>query len=138
MRLFWDTNLFIYFLGNFGTLTESVSSLWERMALRGDNLETSVFTLAEIGVGAPGMTVAERREVQRRVASVAIVWPFDRRAAEVYSDLRRTSNLRAPDAIQLAVAIAAGADYFITNDTRLSRLSFPGAPTITSLAECPI
>lgn len=39
---------------------------------------------------------------------------------------REYASLRTPDAIQLATAIASGADTFITNDARLAKLSLPG------------
>jgi len=37
--------------------------------------------------------------------------------------LRKTFNLRLPDAIQAATALAIGADAFITHDTDFSRLT---------------
>ena len=44
---------------------------------------------------------------------------FDRAAA-----IRAAYNFKTPDALHLAVAVAAGCDVFLTNDPRLSR--FPG------------
>jgi predicted nucleic acid-binding protein len=39
------------------------------------------------------------------------------------SALRRQYSLRTPDAIQIATAIAEGAEYFLTNDARLKKVS---------------
>ncbi|WP_225896572.1 type II toxin-antitoxin system VapC family toxin [Amazonocrinis nigriterrae] len=39
--------------------------------------------------------------------------------AETAAQLRADSNLRTPDAIQIATAIRAGASFFVTNDARL-------------------
>ena len=39
------------------------------------------------------------------------------------ADLRARFNLRTPDAIQVATAIIAGAQAFITNDARLKSVT---------------
>jgi len=43
-------------------------------------------------------------------------------AIEAASLRRQHESLRTPDAIQLATAIVSGADVFITNDVRLSKI----------------
>jgi hypothetical protein len=45
---FWDTNLFIYLIEDFGDLSERVVGLRKRMVERGDELYTSALTLGEI------------------------------------------------------------------------------------------
>ena len=47
-RIFWDTNLFIYLIEEFGILSERVINLRKRMVERGDELYTSALTLGEI------------------------------------------------------------------------------------------
>ena len=47
-RIFWDTNLFIYLWGDYGTLSQAVEELRAKMLRRGDQLVTSTLTLAEI------------------------------------------------------------------------------------------
>jgi len=42
--------------------------------------------------------------------------------AESAADLRARYNLRTPDALHVASAIAAGCDAFLTNDARLKRV----------------
>ena len=39
--------------------------------------------------------------------------------AEVAARLRATHNLKTPDSIQVAAALEAGADYFLTNNFKL-------------------
>lgn len=58
---------------------------------------------------------------------------FDRLAAEHYANIRATTSLRQPDAIQLACAASAGATTFITNDQRLWDLKVAGIDTICGL-----
>jgi predicted nucleic acid-binding protein len=54
--------------------------------------------------------------------------PFDERCIEVFARLRGQMRLKAPDAIHLACAAAAGTDLFLTNDRQLlqRRLYVPG------------
>ena len=47
-RIFWDTNLFIYLIEDFGELSARVVRLRERMLARGDQLLTSTLTLGEV------------------------------------------------------------------------------------------
>ena len=49
-RVFWDTNLFIYMIEDFGELSQRVAGLRERMLLpqREDTLYTSSLTLGEV------------------------------------------------------------------------------------------
>ena len=41
--------------------------------------------------------------------------------ASLFAEIRATYNIKTPDAVQLASAIYAKADLFISNDDRLSR-----------------
>ena len=70
-RIFWDTNLFIYLIEDYGKFSARVSVLRERMLMRGDRLFTSSLTLGEVlvkplEVGDPGL--AEQRKQSGRVS----------------------------------------------------------------------
>ena len=138
-RVFWDTNLFIYLFEDSGTLTDQVSILRGRMLARGDQLLTSTITLGEILVKPAGngdaKAVAYYRDL---VKNTALLVPFEEEAAMVYAQLRGDRSLRAPDAIQLACAGAAGVDLFITNDLRLQGKRVPGVQFIVALDRVPI
>jgi len=45
--------------------------------------------------------------------------------AETAARLRARHDLRTPDAIQVATTIVAQADFFLTNDSRLSTVPYP-------------
>ena len=47
-RIFWDTNLFIYLIEEFGGLSERVITFRKRMIERRDELYTSALTVGEI------------------------------------------------------------------------------------------
>ena len=135
-RIFWDTNLFVYLVEHKGGLAERVAALRRRMIERNDELVTSTLTLGELLV-KPKST--GNRELGRRyeelIEAGTTVLPFDRRAVPSFAEIRRDRSIRAPDAIQLACAAAAGTDLFITNDRRLSRKNIRGIQFIQSLDE---
>ncbi len=135
-RIFWDTNLFIYLFEGRDSAAKRVRDLRRRMTERGDELLTSALTLGEILVKPADVgdeTLARRYE--RVIQETATVVPFDLRAAPRFAEIRRDRSIRAPDAIQLACAAAAGTDLFITNDRRLRRKDIRGIQFIQSLDE---
>ena len=134
-RVFFDTNLFIYFLEDDGERGARVTEILERLSERQDELLTSTFTLAEVLVkpfAAGDEAWASRYEKLLNTPGVVMV-PFDRSCARIYARLRQDRAVKAPDAIQLSCAASAKCDLFITNDERLSRKLVPGIQFITSL-----
>jgi predicted nucleic acid-binding protein len=133
-RIFWDTNLFIYLLEDYGELSERVAVLRKRILARNDQLYTSTLTLGEVLVKP-----LERRDeflwgkYESVLREVATLIPFDEEAARLYATIRRDRSIKAPDAIQLACAAQARVDLFITNDDRLSERAIPGIQFIASL-----
>lgn len=133
-RIFWDTNLFIYLIEEFGNLSERVISLRKRMIERGDELYTSALTLGEILIkpsemGDEGLA----RRYESALMSGAVIIPFDVEPARLYAAIRKDRTIRPPDAIQLACASHARVDLFITNDERLSTKSIPRIQFVSSL-----
>jgi predicted nucleic acid-binding protein len=133
-RIFWDTNLFIYLLEDFGRLTMQVIELREAMNRREDQLITSTLTLGEVlvhpaRIGRPD--IGNRHEKEIRQAATLI--PFDLHAARIYGEIRCDKTIKALDAIQLACAAQARSDLFITNDDHLSGRIVPGIQFIVSL-----
>jgi predicted nucleic acid-binding protein len=138
-RVFWDTNIFIYFFEDRGQRGEAARGLRERMLERGDQLITSAMTVGEILVKPrerQDLTLCKQYE--EAITSTALVLPFDLNAARTFSMLRLDRSLRAPDAIQLACAATVGADLFITNDNRLSGLRVDGVQFIVPLDRAPL
>ena len=133
-RIFWDTNLFVYLLEDYGQLSERVAEVRKRMLSRKDQLYTSTLTLGEILV-KPRETNDEQgiRRFIEALNGIAVLVSLDQHVARIYASVHQDRSIRAPDAIQLACAAAARSDLFITNDERLSRKSVPGVQFITSL-----
>ena len=133
-RIFWDTNLFIYLIEDYGDLSERVVRVRKRMIERNDELYTSALTLGEILVKpseAGDEVLCRRYEAALRQAATII--PLDVEAARFYATICKDRTIRPPDAVQLACAAQARADLFITNDERLSVKSIPRIQFISSL-----
>jgi predicted nucleic acid-binding protein len=133
-RVFWDTNLFIYLIEDFGALSERVVHVRERMLARGDQLLTSTLTLGEV-LAKPieKHNEALARQYESALVRGAVLVSFDQAAARRYARIRSDRAIRPPDAIQLACAAEARSDLFITNDDRLSQKLVDGIQFIVSL-----
>jgi predicted nucleic acid-binding protein len=138
-RVFWDTNIFIYFFEDLGRQGKNARGLRERMLRRGDQLITSAMTMGEILVKPRQLHDLDLcKEYERAITATALVLPFDLNAARRFSVLRLNRSLRAPDAIQLSCAAAVDTDLFITHDSRLSALKVDGIEFIVSLERVPL
>lgn len=138
-RIFWDTNLFIYLLGDYRELSKKTIDLRRRMLQRGDQLLTSAMTLGEILVRP--MELGDEVAAQKYEADLsrgATIIPFDLKASRIYAKIRTDRGVKPPDAIQLACAANAVVDLFVTNDTRLQGKFVPGIQFIASLDMVPI
>jgi predicted nucleic acid-binding protein len=138
-RIFWDTNLFIYLLEDYGKLSKTVVELRRSMLVRGDQLLTSTLTLGEILVKPAEEGDDELcRKYEEAITRTSLVLPFDLKAARLYASIRCDRSLRAPDAVQLACAAGAVVDLFVTNDRRLQKKRVDGIQFIVALDEAPI
>jgi predicted nucleic acid-binding protein len=138
-RIFWDTNLFIYFLEGNDEMSLSTKHLRRSMLARGDHLLTSTFTLGEILVKPLQAGDSARcGEYENVISRAALVLPFDVKAAWKYAAIRRDRSVRSPDAVQLACAAAANVDLFVTNDRRLQGKQVDGIQFIVALDQVPI
>jgi len=138
-RVFWDTNLFIYLFEGTGALGKRVRDLRRAMVARGDQLLASTLTLGEVLVKPIEHGDQELVGLyEDAITRTSVMIPLDVKAARIYAALRSDRTLRAPDAIQLACAAAAGVDLFITNDTRLQSRHVEGIQFIVSLDRAPL
>jgi predicted nucleic acid-binding protein len=131
-RVFWDTNLFVYLFEG-GRFAARVRQVRARMLERNDQLVTSALTLGELLVKPREQGEAAVRDHDATLRQIATILPFDATCAPLYASIRIDRTIKAPDAMQLACAAAAGVDLFITNDDRLSRKVVPGVKFIASL-----
>ncbi|HUJ39578.1 MAG TPA: PIN domain-containing protein [Candidatus Acidoferrales bacterium] len=138
-RIFWDTNLYIYLLENYGPLSKRTIAIRKAMLSRGDELLTSTLTLGEALVKPREQGQAElAKRYEEAIRRTSTLIPFEEKAALVYSTLRRDRSLRVADAIQLSCAAAAGVDLFLTNDLRLAGKQVSGIQFIVPLDRAPM
>jgi predicted nucleic acid-binding protein len=138
-RVFWDTNLFIYFLEGNNQLSVDTRRLRKVMLARGDHLLTSALTLGEVLVKP--LERGDRvlcGKYEDAITKTASLLPFDAKAAWKYAGIRFDRSLRAPDAVQLACAASANVDLFVTNDRRLQGKQVDGIQFIIALDQVPI
>ena len=138
-RIFWDTNLFIYFFEGNSEFSVATRRLRQNMVDRGDQLLTSALTLGEILVKPLEKGDIDRcRLYEKLLSKTAHILMFDAKAARRYASIRLTRSVKAPDAMQLACAGEAGVDLFITNDRRLQGKQVDGVQFIVSLEQAPL
>lgn len=140
-RVFLDSNLFIYhFEDTKGPRGIRATEIFERLSLRNDKVLTSSLTLGEVLV-KPIRTGDRALETKYRnllKEPEVKVLAFDDVAGDIFARIRQDRAIKAPDAIQLATAAAAGCDLFITNDDRLTLARVPGIQFIASMQKAPI
>jgi len=132
-RYFWDTNHYIYLFENDPIFQPAVMRLRQRMLLDRDELLTSAMTLGEIQVKCLKNTQPHLAATFRqRVLATSRIVNFDEATADAFAYIRSATKIKGADAIQLACAMTAGIDFFITNHIQLQTLRLPGIGQITS------
>lgn len=126
-----DTAVFIYLIEEDPRFLAHILPLFEEADRGARTLVTSALTLLEVLV-VPYRTgnrqLAERYEqLLTRSRGVRIV-DLTRANLRAAAQLRAATGVKAPDALQLAAALAAGCHTFVTNDRRLPAL--PGLRVI--------
>lgn len=138
-RIFWDSNLFIYFLEGNDERSAATRKLRKAMLDRGDQLLTSTLTLGEILVKPTTHSDHARCRLYEDVLGrTAVILPFDLNAARRYAAIRSSTSIKGPDAVQLACASEAKVDLFVTNDRRLQGKHIEDIQFIVALDQVPI
>jgi predicted nucleic acid-binding protein len=118
-----DTAPLIYFIERNEAYLTLVRSFFQAID-RGDfRAITSTLTLTEVLVHplrSNNLELAEQyRDIILDSENLQTI-PISVEIAEIAAGLRATSNIRTPDALQIATALQGGASFFLTNDIRLS------------------
>ncbi len=121
-----DTAPFIYFVERHPDYLDLMRAVIRRIDAGELKAVSSVVTLAEVltqPLRLGNLLLAQKyRDVLYRSRNFRLV-PIDATIAELAADLRARYNLRTPDALQLAAAIRAGCDAFLTNDVTLKKVA---------------
>jgi len=124
-RLGTDTAPLIYFIEGHPEFGSLVRVVFERAEAGELELFTSTLTLTEV-LSHPLEKQAD--EIAKAYKTILLesphlhVFDVDVRIAETAAELRARYRLKTPDAIQIAVAIQAGCEAFLTNDKSHKRV----------------
>ncbi len=133
--VFFDTNLFVYWLEDHPKFAPQVQRVRERMLERKDRLCTSALTVGELLTGpyvSKNAGLASRYKDLLRPPLLSIL-PFTGETADAYARIRAQWTVHPADAVQLACAAEAQVDLFLTNDERLRRIRVEGIQFIAGL-----
>lgn len=133
-----DTAPLIYFIETNSPFHSRIRLFFQAMQ-RGDfEVVTSVMTVTEVLVHPirhrDDVLAAAYRDILQYADHLQTV-PVTADIAETAARLRAIHNIRTPDAIQVATAIVMHADFFLTNDTKLSILPQPSVLVLRDLTE---
>lgn len=120
-RVAIDTNIFIYHFHDYDVFTPKSNEIFSLLTAQGTNIVTSSITIAELlSIKAPTRKINELKDELYQTPNLKIISVSDELAIEA-ARIRRDYSFRLPDAIQLATAVFARAEAFITNDKQLKR-----------------
>jgi predicted nucleic acid-binding protein len=117
-----DTAIFIYFIEEHPQFLPLIDPLFEAADAGSRELVTSALTLLEVLVvpyRAGNRVLADRYEALLTRSRGIRVIDLDRNQLRAAAQLRATTAVKTPDALQMVAALAAGAKTFLTNDRRL-------------------
>lgn len=125
-RLALDTAPLIYLIELHPTFRKPVADVLHHASAAGIVLVTSALTVTEVLVHPLRLGRADLADQYRAILlgdSALRLVHLDAEVAIRAAELRARYNLRTPDAVQVASALVAGADAFLTNDGDLSRVA---------------
>jgi predicted nucleic acid-binding protein len=121
-----DTSPFIYLMEAHSDYLPLVAPLFVRMDSGEISAVTSTITVAEVTVLPLRLHRNDLREQYLNLLLNSVnldVIAIDVHVAQVAAELRAQFAIRLPDALQLAAAMAAGCDAFVTNDRALKQVT---------------
>lgn len=121
-----DSSPFIYLIETHPAYLSLVEPLFERIDVGKINAVTSTITVAEVTV----LPLRQQRyELRNQYLNLLLnnrsldIIPVDVQVAQTAAELRAQYNVRLPDALQLAAAIIAKCEAFVTNDRALRHVT---------------
>ena len=116
-----DTNVFVYYLDSNSSFYSQAEKLFEQIAVRNLSIFTSVITLSELLSFKATRPQLYKLEQELLLIPNLTMIDVNREVAKEAASIRREYGFRLPDSIQLATALVAKAQAFVTNDQRLKK-----------------
>jgi predicted nucleic acid-binding protein len=121
-----DTSPFIYFIEQYPGYVERVRPFFRAVDNGEISVNTSSITLTEVLVvplRKDDVSMFEQyTQILLRSRNISTVEVSNEIAAEA-ARIRSRYKFKTPDALHLATAVVGGADAFLTNDARISRVA---------------
>lgn len=134
-KIFLDTAPFIYYFEEHPAYISKLKALFDNVYEMKTPVITSMITYIEL-LTYPEKTGAKKLAAKYRdsltTSELISIYPLDFHIADISVKLRAKHNLKTPDAIQVATAIASGSDYLITNDRKLKKIKTTVPVLLTS------
>ena len=132
--IYWDAMLLIYLMDGNPKYHRRMLELLKISYRRKDRLLTSYLALGEVLAGVAKSNTTKADEVREKIDEIGFEYlPFDSPAVPIFAKLRAIDRVKAPDAMHLSCAGAAGTDLFLTGDKRLHHLHVPGIHFIADI-----
>lgn len=125
-RLFLDTAPIIYLVEKNPAYLDRVTDIFQRIDAGQLEVVTSPVTLAECLVYPLKLGLKQLHQdfIDLVVNGVGTTFfNIEQQTGETAARLRAQYNLKLPDSLQIAVALQAGCDTFLTNDSQLTRVT---------------
>ncbi len=125
-KVFLDTTPLIYFLDNDSNYGEKTKSILEEILSAGKSVYSSVVTCSEYLVHPYRTNNEEKVEAffdfigDCEIPLLSINVEIAKKAASIRAEYR---DFKAMDCLQLAAAVYAGCDVFLTNDKQLRQFT---------------
>ncbi|MCR4289401.1 MAG: PIN domain-containing protein [Candidatus Scalindua sp.] len=119
-----DTAPLIYFIEEHTAYLDTLKEFFESVDKDKVSVVTSTITLTEVLVHPLRSQNVDLAAEYRDILLNSNITTLDisSEIAEYGALLRSQYNLRTPDALQIATAIKSGADFLLTNDTKLPKI----------------
>lgn len=120
-KAFLDTNLFIYLIEENELHLKKVHNLLLFLERNEYEIITSTLTLGEILIKPYKENRLDLVKTYKDFFSEMELVELNSEIASLFAKVRADYKIKTPDAVQLASAVYAKADLFVTNDDGLSR-----------------
>lgn len=125
-KAFLDTNLFIYLIEENELHLHKVHNLLEFLEKNGYEIITSTLTLGEILTKPYKENRLDLVETYKDFFSQMELVELNNEIASLFAKVRADYRIKTPDAVQLASAVYAKDELFVTNDDGLSQFESDG------------
>ncbi len=127
---FLDTNIFIYLIEENPLYLNQVYKLLDFLEKNEYEIITSTLTLGEILTKPYKDKRMDLVKTYKAFFSEMQLIELNSKIASLFAKIRADYKIKTPDAVQLASAVYAKADLFVTNDDGLSRFKSKGCRVV--------